>query len=100
MESPGNTALIEFDPGGRTVVVVVATPPDRIPEPSNVVPLKKFTSSPSVVVVGELTVKGDKIAVNMTDCPVKIAEFGETVKVSEVSTGAAVSKTVLERLPT
>ena len=59
-----------------------------------------MTNSPFVVVVGGPTVKGDNTAVNVTDCPVKMEELGEAVRVSEVSTGAAVSNTVLERLPT
>ena len=99
MESPGNTALRASAPGRSVVVVSVATPPRRCPEPSGVAPLKKFTSSPSVVVVGGPTVNGDRIAVNVTDCPVKIDEFGEAVRVSEVLTGAAVSGTVLDMLP-
>jgi hypothetical protein len=56
LESPGNTAVRVFDPVGSAVVVSVATPLDRVPEPSNVVPLKKLTSSPLVVVVGGPTV--------------------------------------------
>lgn len=53
-----------------------------------------------MVVVGGPTVKGERTAVNVTDWPVKIDEFGEAVRVSEVLTGAAVSSTVFERLPT
>ena len=56
MESPGNTALKESDPVTSAVVVNLATPFNRVPEPSNVVPLKKLTVSPFVVVVGGPTV--------------------------------------------
>ena len=71
-------------------------PPESVPEPSNVVPLKNLTGSPFVVVVGGPTVNGDSTAVKVTDCPVKIAELGEAVRVSVVSTGAAVRCTTLE----
>ena len=90
----------EIAPVGSEDVVNVATPPVRLPEPINAPPLKKLTSSPSVVVVGGLTVNGDKTAVNVTDCPANIEEFGESVSTSVVSVGAAVSNTVLETLPT
>ena len=83
--------MSESDPVVSAVVVRTATPLESVPEPSNVAPLKKLTSSPSVVVVGGPTVKGDSTAVNVTDSPVKIPVFGEKVRVSEVSTGAAVS---------
>jgi hypothetical protein len=99
LESPGNTAVRESAPEGSAVVVSVAIPPSKCPEPSGVMQLKKLISSPSVVVVGGPTVKGDRTAVNVTDCPAKIDEFGEVVRVSEVLTGAAVSGTVLDRLP-
>ena len=92
--------MSETAPVGSEDVVSVATPPSRVPEPSGVVPLKKLTGSPSVVVVGGLTVNGDKTAVNMTDCPANIEEFGDSVSASVVSVGAAVSNTVLETLPT
>ena len=71
MESPGNTAVSESVPVGRAVVVKTARPLESVPEPSRVVPLKNLTSSPFVVVVGGPTVKGDRTAVNVTDCPVK-----------------------------
>ena len=71
MESPGNTAVSESVPVNNAVVVKTATPPESAPEPSKVVPLKKLTSSPFVVVVGGPTVKGDSTADNVTDCPVK-----------------------------
>ena len=71
MESPGNTAVSESVPVNRAVVVRTATPPESVPEPSNVVPLKKLTDWPFVVVVGGPTVKGDSTAVNVTGCPVK-----------------------------
>jgi hypothetical protein len=100
LESPGKTALRVSVPTESEVVASVATPPDSVPVPSKVAPLKNFTDSPFVVVVGGPTVKGDRTAVNVTDCPAKIAELGEAVRVSEVSTGAAVRCTVLERLPT
>jgi len=84
---------------GSAVVVSVATPFKRWPEPRGVAPLKKLTSSPSVVVVGGPTVKGLRVAVKVTESPNKIEEFGEAVRVSDVFTGAAVSGTVSERLP-
>jgi hypothetical protein len=100
LESPENTALRASAPANSAVVVSVTTPPDRVPVPSKVAPLKNLTCSLSVVVVGGPTVKGDKTAVNVTGLPIKMDEFGEAVRVSEVLTGAAVSNTVLERLPT
>jgi hypothetical protein len=99
LESPGNRALRVSAPVG-SAVVSVAIPPDSVPWPRRIAPLKNLTDSPSVVVVGGPTVKGDSTAVNVTDCPVKMEEFGEAVSVREVSTGAAVSSTVPERLPT
>jgi len=100
LESPGNTALRASVPVDKAVVVSVATPPDSVPVPSKVAPLKNLTDSPFVVVVGGPTAKGDRTEVNVTDWPVKMDELGEVVRVSEVSTGAAVSCTVLETLPT
>jgi len=84
---------------GSAVVARVATPLKRWPEPSSVEPLKKLTSSPSVVVVGGPTVKGLRVAVNVTESPDKREEFGEAVRVSDVLTGAAVSDTGSDRLP-
>ncbi len=56
MVSPGNTALNVSDPVTRADVVRVATPFDSTPEPSGVMPLKKLTESPFVLVVGGPTV--------------------------------------------
>lgn len=84
---------------GSAVVVNVATPLKRWPEPSSVAPLKKLTRSPSVVVVGGPTVKGLRVAVNVTESPANMDEPGEATRASEVLTGAAVSGTVSERLP-
>ena len=69
--------MSELAPVDSPLVVREATPLESVPEPSNVVPLKKLTRSPFVVVVGGPTVKGDSAAVNVTDCPVKIPVFGE-----------------------
>ena len=99
MESPGNTALKLSAPVSSAVVVSVATPPDNVPDPRGVVPLKKFTNSPSVVVVGGPTVNGARTAVSVTGSPVKMDELGEAVSESVVLTGAAVNCTVLETLP-
>jgi hypothetical protein len=57
---------MESAPTGSAVVVNVATPPDSVPEPSSVVPLKKLTGSVFVVVVGGPTVYGDRTAVNVS----------------------------------
>lgn len=58
-----------------------------------------MTSSPSVVVVGGPTVKGLRVAVNVTASPDNMGEFGEAARVSEVFTGAAVRETASDRLP-
>jgi hypothetical protein len=84
---------------GSAVVVSVATPLNRWPGPRGIAPLKKLTSSPSVVVVGGPTVKGLRVAVKVTESPANMDEAGEDVRVSVVFTGAAVSGTVSERLP-
>jgi hypothetical protein len=44
-------------------------------------------------------VKGLRVAVNVTESPDNIEEFGEAVRVSEVFVGAAVSDTGSDRLP-
>jgi len=84
---------------GSALVVRVATPLERWLDPRKVAPIKKLTSSPSVVVVGGPTVKGLRVAVNVTESPNNRDEFGEATRASEVFTGAAVRDTLSERLP-
>ncbi len=93
--SPEYTAVIELAPTVSELVSSVATPPLKVPVPSEVVPSKNSAVPVGVPVAGLI---GATVAVNVTDWPDTGALGKKVTVVVEVAAAATVTVTAGEVL--